>query len=201
MGLFGSSSDVDSAHLDCEPQGEYVTEKRVGKIEDVLEDGEPVHYLIRCNKFETRGAGAGGVFGSMNSDVETGSKGYVRAAFTDNRVVVKIPQLMGNDERSIPYDTISTAQFDKGMMKSKITLQTAGAAYEIYGVKPGKDELREALKFVREKIKEAKQPDTVVAESEPDPVEQLEKLKGLHDKGVVSDEEFEEKKQKLMDKI
>lgn len=37
--------------------------------------------------------------------------------------------------------------------------------------------------------------------SDPDPTEQLKNIKELHEQGVLTDDEFEEKKQKLLDKI
>ncbi len=40
-----------------------------------------------------------------------------------------------------------------------------------------------------------------VKEEKEDPMEKLKKLKELHDMGVISDEEFEEKKKKLMELI
>ena len=201
MGLFGSSDTPDETDIECEPQGEYVTAERVGKIEDVLDDGENVHYLTRGSTVDVEGSSAGSSLFGDDRSRKSGTKGHVRAAMTDDRVVVKIPQILGNDERSVPYESITSVDLDTGLMNKRISLQTPGQTYHIEAHKPGKDECREAVGFVREKIKESNQPETVVAESEPDPVEQLEKLKNLHDQGVVTDEEFEEKKQNLMDKI
>lgn len=197
MGLFGSDGSVENANLDCEPQGEYVTEKRVAKLDGILDEGENVHYLTKGSKVTVKGEGSG--FGG-DTETKAGTKGKVRAAFTDKRIAIKIPQLTGSDEQTIPYDTITSVDLDTGLVTKEIKLQTEGYSYEIKVEEPGKDECRDVTKFVREKRSSAGE-DAVVKESEPDPTEQLQRLKELNDDGVISDEEFEEKKAELMDKI
>ena len=121
---------------------------------------------------------------------------------TEKRVAVKIPQWLGSDERSIPYDSITSVDLDTGLINKRLTLQTPGQTYHIEAHEPGKEECREAIKFIRKKISESKQPQVVQQEaSEPDPTEQLINLKELHDDGILSEEEFEEKKKSLLDKI
>ncbi len=54
-------------------------------------------------------------------------------------------------------------------MNKRLSLQTPGQTYHIQITEPGKGETREIVSFIREKMEEESQPDTVVAESEPDP--------------------------------
>ena len=114
---------------------------------------------------------------------------------------MKIPQLLGSDERTIPYENITSVDLDTGLVKKRLTLQTAGSTYHIEADLPGKSECREAVRFIREKMSEANQPQVVETDSEPDPTEQLQRLRDLHESGTISDDEFEEKKQTLLDKI
>ncbi|WP_247005122.1 PH domain-containing protein [Halosolutus gelatinilyticus] len=202
MGLFGSNSDEQiPTEYKCSPQGDYVTAARLGKIEDILDEGESVHYITRGGTIDVEGSSAGtSLFGDDRSR-KSGTKGYVRAAITDQRIAIKIPQWLGSDERSVPYRNITSVDLDTGLVNKRLSLQTPGQTYHIQVTEPGKDETREIVRFIREKMEETSQPETVVAESEPDPLDQLEKLKELHDKGVVSDEEFKEKKQALLDQI
>lgn len=200
MGLF-SSGDDDLGDYECEPQGEYVTKARIEKVKDILDEGEKIHYITRGSTVDVEGSSAGkSLFGDDRSR-KSGTRGYVRAVYTDSRVAVKIPQWLGSDERSVPYESITSVDLDTGLVNKRVSLQTPGQTYHIEVQEPGKDEVREIVSFIREKINEVNQPDTVVAEAEPDPLDQLDKLQELHEKGVVDDEEFEEKKQSLLDKV
>jgi len=184
------------------PCGKYVTPERLKKIVDILDNDEVVHFLTRGSTVDVEGSGAGGSLFGDDRSRKSGTSGYVRSVVTDRRVAVKVPQFLGNDERSIPYSNITSVDMDTGLVNKRLTLQTPGQTYHIEAHEPGKDELREITRFIRRKISEANQPTTVQADSsEPDPLEQLEKLKTLHDQGVINDEEFSKKKSDLLDEI
>lgn len=195
-----SGSGELSEHLDCEPQGEWVNREKVAKVEDLLDDDELVHYMWRGGTIDVEGSSAGeSIFGN-DRDRKSSFKG-IFTAITNKRIVIAIPQFLGDDERHIPYRSVTSVDLDTGLMARRVSLQTKGQTYHIQANGPSKDELREAMRFIREKVEEVHQPQQVQASSEPDPTEQLKNLKELHDEGVLSDEEFEEKKQSLMDKI
>lgn len=193
---------VDTGTDESIQRGNYVTEKRVAKVESILDEGETVHYLTRGSTVDVEGSSAGSSLFGDDRSRKTGTRGWVRAAITDKRVAIKIPQWLGSDERSVPYDSITSVDLDTGLVKKRISLQTAGQTYHIEVDDPGKEECREATRFIRQKISDSKQPQVISQESsDPDPTEQLKNIKELHDQGVLSDEEFEEKKQSLLDKI
>jgi hypothetical protein len=198
-----SESISTNEALDADPQGAYVTRDRFKKVSDILDSDEKVHFITRGSTVDVEGSGAGNSLFGDDRSRKSGTRGYVRAVVTDRRVAVKVPQFLGNDERSVPYSNITSVDLDTGLVNKRLTLQTAGQTYHIEAHEPGKDEVRDAIRFIRQKISNANQPQVVQAaeSSEPDPLDQLEKLKGLHEKGVVSDEEFEQKKSKLLDKI
>ncbi|KOX93379.1 hypothetical protein AMS69_05455 [Haloarcula rubripromontorii] len=197
-------SSIRSARrrISDEESGDYVTPERVNKVKDILDSGEEVYYLTRGSTVDVEGSSAGESLWGDDRSRKTGTKGYVRAVITDKRVAVKIPQITGNDERSVPYESITSVDLDTGLVNKRLSLQTPGQTYHIEAHDPGKDEVRRAVKFIRSKIAESNE-DTVVVEdsSEPDPTEQLKNLKELHEEGVLTDEEFEEKKSDLLDKI
>lgn len=197
-----TSSPEESIDRDGIERGAYVTNDRLKKVESVLDEDETVHYLTRGSTVDVEGSSAGtSLFGDDRSR-KSGTRGYVRAAITDRRVVVKIPQWLGSDERSIPYDSITSVDLDTGLINKRLTLQTPGQTYHIEAHEPGKDECRDAVRFIRKKISEANQPQVITQESsDPDPTEQLKNIKQLHDEGVLTEKEFEEKKQSLLDKL
>jgi hypothetical protein len=198
MGLFGSNdSGRDEVDIACDPQGDYVTPARVGKVDDVLDDGENVHYLTRGSTVDVQeGGDNSSLFGDDRSR-KSGTRGWVRAAFTDSRVVVKVPQILGNDERSIPYQNIASVDLDTGLITKRVTLQTMGATYHIEVDDPGKDEVRDATRFVRQKLSEP----NGGGGTEDSELDKLEQLKKLHDEGALSDEEFKKQKQKILDRM
>lgn len=188
-----------------EPRGDYVTEERVEKVRDILDPDEVIHFLTRGSTVDVEGSSAGpSLFGDDRSR-KTGTAGWVRAAMTNKRVAVKVPQNLGDDERSVPYNNITSVDLDTGLTNKRISLQTPGQTYHIEAHDPGKEEVRDAVRFVRQKIDEANQQEVVVQQpdksAEPDPLEQIEKLKNLKETGAISQDEFEEKKQELLDKI
>lgn len=190
----------DNGHI-AEKHGDYVTRKRIGKIENVLDEDEVVHHLTRGSTVDVEGSSAGNSLFGDDRSRKSGTKGFVRAAITDKRVVVKIPQWLGSDERSVPYQNITSVDLDTGFVTKRLSLQTPGQTYHIEAHEPDKSEVRDAVKFIREKITSSQKDQVVVQDNDPDPTEQLKNLKELHDQGVLSDEEFETKKSDLLDKI
>lgn len=183
-------------------RGDYVTENRIEKIESILDEGESVHFITRGSTVDVEGSSAGNSLFGDDRSRKSGTRGWVRAVMTDKRVAVKIPQWLGSDERSIPYDSITSVDLDTGLVNKRISLQTPGQTYHIEVHDPGKQECREGVAFIRKKIAESKQPQVVQQEaSEPDPTEQLKNLKELQENGILSEEEFEKKKKSLLDKI
>jgi len=199
---FGSSSNIQQNEHIADEHGEYVTLERIGKIETVLDESEKVHYLTRGSTVDVEGSSAGNSLFGDDRSRKTGTRGYVRAAITDKRVVVKVPQWLGSDERSVPYQNITSVDLDTGLVNKRLSLQTPGQTYHIEAHDPSKEEVRDAVKFIRNKIAESQEDQVVVqGNDEPDPTEQLKNLKELHEEGVLTDSEFEEKKQSLLDKI
>lgn len=119
-------------------QGEYVTEERVAKVESVLDDDEVVHYLTRGSTVDVEGSSAGSSLFGDNRSRKSGTRGYVRAAITDRRVAIKVPQWLGTDERSVPYDSITSVDLDTGLVNKRLSLQTPGQTYHIELMNPGK---------------------------------------------------------------
>lgn len=195
MGLFGSNTSSD---IDYEPDGEFATAERIGKMEDVLDPDEKVMYLVKGKNIQEKGESRG-VFGS-DVDGKNSFLSSILTGATNKRLVSKIPQVTGDDEQTIPYSRIEGVDLDTGLVKKKLTVKTSGSAYEFQVADPDADEIREMARFIREKMKESQQSNAQAA-AQPDPTEQLKNIKELHDEGVLSDEEFEEKKNDLLEKM
>jgi len=195
MAIFGN--DDGDGTLGYEPRGETVTQKRIDKLGGVLEPDERVEFVTAGTTIDVEGAGSGSSLFGNDRSRKTGTRGYVRAAFTDERVAVKIPQWTGSDERTIPYRNVLGIDLDTGLVKNRISIQTPGPTYHIEVDKPGKDECRELVRYVRDRV-ESEQQD---GSDDADPTEQLQRVKELHDDGVLSESEYEEKRAELLDRI
>lgn len=195
-----SNSEKLNRHLDAEPQGDWVNSKWVKKVAELLDEDELVHYMWKGGTIDVEGSSAGeSIFGN-DRDRKSSFKG-IFTAVTDKRIVIAIPQYLGDDERHIPYHSVTSVDLDTGLVSRRVSIQTKGQTYHIQAQGPSKDELRDAMKFIREKVEEVNQPQQAQSVNEPDPTEQLKNISELHENGVLSDEEFEEKKKSLLDKL
>ena len=97
-----------------------------------------------------------------------------------------------------PYKEIESLAITSAQVFSPygiLTLRTGGKDIPIPFARSRKNKLELALREF-EKMREPKEPDPPAA---PDPYEELKKLKELLDLGIVTEEEFETKKKKLLD--
>ncbi len=186
-------------HLDASPQGEWVTEQRIHHLEDALDPEEPVHYVLYGPSLRLEGAGPDDK--GWNSDVYT--------AFTDTRVVAQIKQKHGDDLREIPYSALLSCDLDITTDWMELFCNTAAATYTFRLHEPNEAEVKAALSFIRSqrqtqtaRAKErTTENDDEAQDGSLDPTEQLKNLSELYDAGILSESEFETKKQELLEKI
>jgi hypothetical protein len=192
MGLFGQDNDdivLENADLDCDPQGPSVTKSSVAKIDEHLSPGEKVHYLSTGTRF------------SINGEDKQTMK--LRLVLTDRQILLKRKQgLISNEQQTFNYEDISTVNLQKGMVFKKIAIEMQSATYGI-GVTDShdSDELQAMVEFIREKSRSSRETQGGSAGGETDPLNRIDQLKQLNEKGAISDEEFEQKKDDLLDQI
>ncbi|QLH85109.1 PH domain-containing protein [Halosimplex pelagicum] len=198
MGLFDNASEDDiileNADLDCEPQNDYVSKKRVKKIDEYLEPGEKVHFFATDSG------------GQLKIDGEQQSVLNLTTAVTDRRVLFKHGKMIGSKQTSIDYKDISSVEVSFGMVQKRLNLETDSKVFGLGVGQIDKDEVQDMAKFVREKCRKTgktrnEDSDGNSSPDEEDALDKLERLGDLRDRGVVTEEEFEEKKQSLLDQI
>lgn len=119
---------------------------------------------------------------------------------TDRRLTAYINETIGSSNLSIGYDKIDTVEIEHGAVNNKLSVQSTSKTYTFPGFNNiDKSEIHDFADFIRDQASEPKSDDA--SESNVDPTEQLKNIKELHDQGVLTDEEFEEKKQSLLDKL
>jgi hypothetical protein len=106
--------------------------------------------------------------------------------------------LYGLKVEDFPLDKISTIQYETGFLLGGIKIHTSGNIAKIENVE--KSIARSFSEFVRDKLSQQKEISTISI-SEPDILDQIEKLANLKEKGILSEDEFNEQKKKLLEKL
>lgn len=107
--------------------------------------------------------------------------------------------LYGLKVEDFPLDKITSIQYETGLLLGGIKIHTSGNIAKIENV--DKASARSFAEFVRDKLSQTKETTITSIVSEPNVLDQLEKLAKLKDKGVLSEDEFSEQKKKLLEKL
>jgi len=120
---------------------------------------------------------------------------------TDQRVIRMAKFWFQESVRAIPIEKISSVQTRKGLLGLvAVEVITANEEFEVRVHKDVAAALVRAIEEQREKKSAGNAPATVATQVD-DPLEMIEKLASLRDRGILSDAEFEKKKSDLLDKI
>lgn len=106
--------------------------------------------------------------------------------------------LYGLKVEDFPLDKITSIQYETGLLLGKVKIHTSGNIATIDNVE--KTSSRKFAEFVRDKLSQPKE-NNVVANAQPNVLDQLEKLGALKEKGILSEEEFNNEKKKLLEKL
>jgi uncharacterized membrane protein YdbT with pleckstrin-like domain len=107
----------------------------------------------------------------------------------------------------IPLENITNVNFSQTAIErmlgaGDLLVESAGTTgqSEFKNI-PRPDNFATLLYKVREERSVSMQGGTIVEAADADPTEQLQRLKALHDDGILTDEEYEAKRRKLVDEI
>ena len=129
------------------PQGSYVTDETIGKVDSEVWSDESVQYITK---------GSGNVKESFQGSTtkHSSTKGWPRMVATDQRVFIKIPQLTGSTVESVNYQDLSAADIgSSGLTGTQMKLRTIrGKSYTFKADEPGDAELEEMMDYIREQI-------------------------------------------------
>ena len=181
-----------------------------GIILDKLDEDEQPHYVLKGNpiygiKVEG-GTSTDNQSAGLLSPVKTLQIKAVRTILTDKRVILLLIKRTGHaNDWFISYDRITGVDKKETIKGMPLIFQTHGRTYyadisEEVNKKERTKVLEESAEYVRKKIQEQSEGTGSGSDSVP-PIERLERLKDLHEQGAITDEEFEEKKEDLLDKI
>ena len=129
-----------------------------------------------------------------------------RYVLTNERLVTR-RGLIAKAGIEIPLENITNVNFSQTAIErmlgaGDLLVESAGTTgqSEFKNI-PRPDNFASLLYKVREERAVSMQGGTVVQARDSDPTEQLQRLKKLHDDGILTDEEYQAKRQKLVDEI
>jgi hypothetical protein len=162
-----------------------------------LEADEQPHYLFPLTK---------GFFADIPLIIDSGAEREEALSKQDGGTVVvsnhyvRIISIKG--EWTIPYSSISSVDY---VGHPSLHVQTEGRTYyiKVAGTHFNEEErLSEASTYIRRKQRGAGNQSTQnISDDDTKPLDQIKQLGELRDAGAISKEEFEEKKQELLDRI
>lgn len=177
-----SNANADTVIDDSIPNN-YLSE-----IDDEIKPDETIHYAYRVNAAERGEDHMGGI--------TTG--GCLLA--TDRRLTAYINETIGSSNISINYDRITTVEIEHGAVVTKLSVQSTSKTYSFPGFNTvDKSDIHNFADFIRDKTSETRRSND--SDTDIDPTEQLKNIKELHEQDVLTDGEFEKKKQSLLDKL
>jgi len=189
MGLFGSDNyNVDE--FVAEGQSSHVSNKRVAMVKDILQNGEKVYHTIR-------GPHAGvGVRKSQSESSSIGTAGFATCAVTNQRIIIIVPHITIDDRYTISYGNLNSAEFsvDGVLAQQALTFNTGGKSYFISPMgDTSKSDIDELLSFVDKQLSSRSSDNSVE--------KRLEKVNKLKEDGLISDEEYDEKRRNILDDV
>jgi len=121
---------------------------------------------------------------------------------TNKRLIFIDKGLMwGLKVEDFPYDKISSIQYETGLLLADITIFSSGNKADIKNVP--NDQCRNFCEYVRARISSIKNPANIANEEntsaqKPDFIANLERLAALKSQGILSEDEFNIAKKKLL---
>ncbi len=182
----GGSRDLDFMSFarstpDFQSGGRY--KKQLAQVEEMLGEGEQPLGLIN---------------GQAKNSV---GKDTIGIAVTTNKRLIYVGHLvLQTAVEQFPLDKVDSVQESGGAVLAGFVASVPGSTFVL--TRANKVATKTFVEVLRNAIAEYQAVSTASGSQLPEgPLDQLKKLAELHDAGVLSDDEFESKKAKLLDQI
>jgi|SRR5690554_1455317 len=160
--------------------GKY--EKNLNAVKSHLKNGENIKFSV-FGTYETKRMGSdsvrSGIFGA-----------------TETRIIFFAKKMMGYDLESFPFENISSIEQSKAFLGHSITFYASGNKASMKWIKKG--EVQNFMNYVESNLGKEKA-ESITSNS--DIPSQIKKLAELNNQGVLTDDEFNQKKSELLNKM
>jgi len=162
----------------------------IEKIADRLDDDEKVLLVTRQTKSPLK---SGGSMFTPNSII-----------VTDKKLIIRNPSALGMRQKLeyYSYDNIVDVKLERGMLSAALEINVPGSFEDARVDAISKNEAEQILRIIQEGVKKCKSQTNSpqVVQQETSIADELAKIAGLKEQGVISEEEFQTMKQKLLSK-
>ncbi|WP_227738995.1 SHOCT domain-containing protein [Halorientalis pallida] len=196
-------SERDADGVAGEAAGDSVTAEAlradVGgrELREHLADAEQPQFLLRGSILDIVDRTVPESEDGRRSRKVASSGGVLVTLVTDERVLVLIPRPDTAERLDIDLGAVETAEPESAPGgNERLVLQTADKAYHIDTSRSADGETRDASEFLREV-----RPEPGSEAGADTPLDTLDRLADLHERGALTDEEFAQKKTELLDRI
>lgn len=175
-----------NANLDCEPQNGYVTEETAKIVDDHLQESENLHYLAEVQNI-------------LIDDQAQSITGTAYIAVTNRQVIGKKVSGFGNEvfSASIPYQNITSVDLREGFFITKLVINSKGEEYLFQNPSSFDEYGDDIASFIKNQIMKQE------SDKGPsnDPIDRIRQLRELNEEGAITDAEFEDKKEDLLEEL
>lgn len=162
----------------------------IEKIADRLDDDEKVLLVTRQTKSPLK---SGGSMFTPNSII-----------VTDKKLIIRNPSALGMRQKLeyYSYDNIVDVKLERGMLSAALEINVPGSFEDARVDAISKNEAEQILRIIQEGVKKCKSQTNSpqVVQQETSIADELAKIAGLKEQGIISEEEFQTMKQKLLSK-
>jgi len=162
----------------------------IEKIADRLDDDEKVLLVTRQTKSPLK---SGGSMFTPNAII-----------VTDKKLIIRNPSALGMRQKLeyYSYDNIVDVKLERGMLSAALEINVPGSFEDARVDAISKNEAEQILRIIQEGVKKCKSQTNSpqVVQQETSIADELAKIAGLKEQGIISEEEFQTMKQKLLSK-
>lgn len=182
--------------VDADRLGAAVDGRR--RLVDLLEAGEQPHHLLSGTIVDVvRGAGEE----ERRSRRTAPPDGAVYAVLTDRRLLVAVSYVDSASTETAPLSELTGAVVQAAGADTRLRLRTADGSYDLYPEDRAAAEAAAAYVYERAGAADAGAEPEAGGSTGTDSLERLERLADLHERGALTDAEFEAKKAELLEDI
>ena len=161
----------------------------IEKIADRLDEDEKVLFVTRQTKNPLK---PGGSILTPNSII-----------VTDKKLIIRNPSALGLRQKLefYSYDNIIDVKLERGILSAALEINVPGSFKDARVDAISKDDAEQILRMMQEGIKKSKGTTQEKQTQDSSSVaDELAKIAKLKEQGIISEEEFQEMKQKLLSK-